>query len=105
MNKSTRQHALENVHGAHLYSTGKCEVSPPMTARKYVIRPLLAITAMMPRPVANAMPKPIVGIISVSPFVIGISEAPITWQTTEVATSAIMLGVNVIMLRSPAYIC
>ena len=68
------------------------------------LMPLFIRRAMMPRPVAKAMPKPIVGIISVSPFVIGISEAPITWQTTEVATSAIMLGVNVIMLRSPAYI-
>ena len=47
------------------------------------------------------MQKPIVGMISVSPFVIGINEAPITWQMSEVATSAFMLGVNVIILSSP----
>ena len=63
--------------------------------------PLFISRAIIPRPVAKAMQKPIVGMISVSPFVIGINEAPITWQMTEVATSAIMLGVNVIILSSP----
>ena len=63
--------------------------------------PLFIRRAMMPRPVAKAIPKPIVGTTSVSPLVNGINEAPITWQMTEVATSAIMLGVNVLILSSP----
>ena len=60
---------------------------------------------MIPRPVAKAIPEPIVGTTSVSPLVNGINEAPITWQMTEVATSAIMLGVNVLMFNSPTGIC
>jgi len=63
--------------------------------------PLLIKRAMMPRPVAKAIPKPIVGATSVSPLVNGINEAPITWQMTEVATSEIMLGVNMLILSSP----
>ena len=47
------------------------------------------------------MPKPIVGATSVSPLVNGINDAPITWQMTEVAKSAIMVGVNVLILSSP----
>lgn len=57
--------------------------------------------AIMPRPIAKAMPNPNVGRISVRPFVIGIKDAPMTWQITEVATRAIMLGVNVAILRIP----
>ena len=67
--------------------------------------PLFIRRAMMPRPVAKAIPKPIVGTTSVSPLVNGINEAPSTWQMTEVATSAIMLGVNVLMFNSPTGIC
>ena len=63
--------------------------------------PLFIKRAIMPRPAAKAIPKPTVGMTSVSPFVNGINEAPITWQMTEVATSAIMLGVNVLILSSP----
>ena len=40
--------------------------------------PLFISRAMVPRPVAKAMTKPTVGMISVSPFVIGIKDAPIT---------------------------
>ena len=47
------------------------------------------------------MPKPIVGATSVSPLVNGINEVPITWQMTEVAKSAIMVGVSVLILSSP----
>ena len=60
--------------------------------------PLFIKRAMMPRPVAKAIPKPTVGANSVSPLVNGINDAPITWQMTEVATSAIMVGVNVLIL-------
>ena len=67
--------------------------------------PLFIRRAMMPRPVAKAIPKPIVGTTSVSPLVNGINEAPITWQMTEVATSAIMLGVKELILNSPTGIC
>ena len=55
----------------------------------------------MPRPAAKTVPKPIDGATPASPFVNGINEAPITWQMTEVATSVIMLGVNVLISSRP----
>ena len=61
--------------------------------------PLLMSRAIMPKPIAKAMPNPNVGMNAVRPLVIGIKDAPITWQITEVATRAMMLGVNVAIVR------
>ena len=61
--------------------------------------PLLMSRAIMPRPIAKAMPNPNVGMNAVRPLVIGINDAPITWQIAEVATRAMMLGVNVAIVR------